>query len=241
MSEPDADHVRTCVPAWSTPCAPRARRSATSSPRSTRRTRDAPAPSAAGRQGYPTHLSAWRQRQVDRLVAAREGRDEPALAATETDEINADLPRRARGWPWDRVVADADATVEALIAEVEAAADDDLADATGRRIDHGQRVRSTRSTHLRAGRRASRGARPACWSWPPRSTAIVDRGGWPLARGRLRPLQPRLLPRPRAAASTRRDRSSARRSPEQEELRTFAPQDDDLVALRDEIPSLAEG
>ena len=29
--------------------------------------------------------------------------------------------------------------------------------------------------------------------------------------------------------------------PEQEELRTFAPGDDDLIALRDEIPTLVEG
>ncbi len=29
--------------------------------------------------------------------------------------------------------------------------------------------------------------------------------------------------------------------PAEEELRTFAPKDDDLIALRDEIPALAEG
>ena len=29
--------------------------------------------------------------------------------------------------------------------------------------------------------------------------------------------------------------------PGQEELRTFAPKDDDLIALRDEIPALAAG
>jgi len=29
--------------------------------------------------------------------------------------------------------------------------------------------------------------------------------------------------------------------PEQEELRSFAPEDDDLIALRDELPSLAAG
>jgi hypothetical protein len=29
--------------------------------------------------------------------------------------------------------------------------------------------------------------------------------------------------------------------PDSEELRTFAPSDDDLVALRDELPALGEG
>ena len=71
-------------------------------------------------------------------------------------------------------------------------------------------------------------------------TAIIDRGGWPS----------------RAAAYARYNlacfhalsgnldvaRALLRQAlPEQEELRGFAPTDDDLIALRDEIPALAAG
>ena len=71
-------------------------------------------------------------------------------------------------------------------------------------------------------------------------TAIIDRGGWPA----------------RAAAYARYNlacfhalsgnldvaRALLRQAlPEQEELRDYAPTDDDLIALRDEIPALAAG
>src|SRR5262245_30101105 len=64
------------------------------------------------------HLGAWRRRQVDRMAATREGREEPALAATETDEINAIFHAERARWSWDAVVADADATTADLIAEI---------------------------------------------------------------------------------------------------------------------------
>jgi hypothetical protein len=71
-------------------------------------------------------------------------------------------------------------------------------------------------------------------------TAIIDRGGWPA----------------RAAAYARYNlacfhalsgnldvaRSLLRQAlPDEEELRGYAPSDDDLIALRDELPSLAAG
>src|SRR5436190_3339465 len=67
------------------------------------------------------HLAAWRRRMVERMAATREGREEPALAATETDEVNAIFHAERAGWPWDQVVADADTTATDLIAEIEAA------------------------------------------------------------------------------------------------------------------------
>ena len=66
---------------------------------------------------------------------------------------------------------------------------------------------------------------------------MIDRGGWPARAAAVRPLQPRLLPR--AERRSRRRRALLRQAlPEQEELRDLAPNDDDLIALRDEIPTL---
>ena len=65
------------------------------------------------------HVSAWRQRQTDRLTALREGREAPELVADETDALNATIHAERVDWSWDAVVADADATAAALIGEVE--------------------------------------------------------------------------------------------------------------------------
>ena len=70
--------------------------------------------------------------------------------------------------------------------------------------------------------------------------AIVDRGGWPsraaaYARYNLACFH---------ALGGRLDvaRSLLRQAlPAQEELRAYAPNDDDLIALRDEIPALSAG
>ncbi len=184
------------------------------------------------------HLSAWRQRQVERLVALREGREEPALASTETDEINAIFHAERADWAWDRVVADAEATTEALIEAIEAASQATL---------HADRV---------VGSIMGNGPEHSLAHLPPvaarvglgstvldlaaTTEATVDRGGWP----------------PRSAAFARYNlacfhalggrldhaRSLLRQAlPEQEELRALAPGDDDLIAIRDEIPSLIGG
>ena len=71
-------------------------------------------------------------------------------------------------------------------------------------------------------------------------TAIIDRGGWPsravaYARYNLACFH---------ALSGNLDvaRSLLRQAlPEQEELQGYAPDDDDLIALRDEMPVLAAG
>ena len=84
------------------------------------------------------------------------------------------------------------------------------------------------------------GARTRVIDLATRVESIIDGGGWP----------------PRAAAFARynlacfhalngrldRARELLRQAlPDQEELRSFAPEDDDLAALRDELPSLATG
>ena len=184
------------------------------------------------------HLGAWRRRMVDRMAATREGRDEPALAATETDEVNAIFHAEREAWPWDQVVADADATTADLIAEIEAAPPDALADPQliGSIMGNGPEHTLAHLAPL-----ADRvGARTRVIDLAARMEGLIDASVWP----------------PRAAAFARynlacfhalngrldRARVLLRQAlPDQEELRSFAPEDDDLIALRDELPSLGAG
>jgi hypothetical protein len=201
--------------------------------------RDAPAPDGGwSPKDVQGHLAAWRQRQVDRLVAMREGREEPALASTETDEINAIFHAERAAWPWDRVFGDADATADALVAEVEAASAETLAvdRVVGSIMGNGPEHTLAHLTPIAA--RAGLGSRVL--DLAATVGALVDRGGWP----------------PRSAAFARYNlacfhalagRLDEARAlllvalPGQDELQGFAPEDDDLIALRDEIPTLIGG
>jgi hypothetical protein len=201
--------------------------------------RDAPA-AGGGWSAKDTlaHLSAWRQRQTNKLAARREGRDEPSLPATEIDEINAGFHAERAHWAWERVAADAEWTAEALVAEVAAASDETLAEpmvlgsilGDGPEHDLGHLAQMAATDALRA----------RVQDLAVTTRAIIDRGGWPS----------------RAAAYARYNlacfhaqnghldiaRSLLRQAlPEQEDLRALAPTDDDLIALRDEIPALAAG
>jgi hypothetical protein len=168
----------------------------------------------------------------------REGREEPALASTETDEVNAIFHAERVDWAWDRVVADADATAEALVAEVDAATAETLA------VDRvvgsimGNGPEHTLAHLAPVASRAGLGSRVLDLAGA--VGAIVDRGGWP----------------PRSAAYARYNlacfhalagrldeaRALLRQAlPGQDELQAFAPEDDDLIALRDEIPTLIGG
>jgi hypothetical protein len=184
------------------------------------------------------HLSAWRQRQADRLAARREGRADPPMPATEIDDINAIFHAERADWTWDRVAADAEATAERLVAEVTAAGDETLGDpkvvgsimADGAEHDLG---------HL-AGLAPTATLRERVLDLASTTRAVIDRGGWP----------------PRSAAYARYNlacfyvfsghldeaRSLLRQAlPEQGDLQALAPKDDDLLALRYEIPALAAG
>lgn len=184
------------------------------------------------------HLSAWRQRQADKLIARREGREEPPLPAAEIDDVNAVLHAERADWAWDRVAADAESTAHGLVAEVAAASDDTLADprmvgsilGDGPEHDLG---------HL-AGLAATAAAQARVIDLASTTRAIIARGGWPArtaayARYNLACFHA-LAGRLDVARSLLRDAL-----PGQEELRTLAPTDDDLIALRDEIPALAAG
>jgi hypothetical protein len=184
------------------------------------------------------HLAAWRRRQVERLMALRENREEPALASTETDEINAIFHAERAAWTWDEAAADADATMAALIAEVQAASADTLSveRVSGAVMGNGPEHALAHLPSIAA--RVGLDARVLDLATT--IETIVDRGGWPsrpaaFARYNLACFH---------ALGGRLDeaRSLLRLAlPEQEELRTLAPVDDDLIALRDEIPSLIDG
>lgn len=181
------------------------------------------------------HLTAWKARTGERLRALRVGLSEPI--EVETDEANAKFHAERSGWGWDQVLADADATTDELVAEIEAAADEtiSLPRISGTIMGNGS---EHTLTHL-APIAASAGLESRTLELADTITAIIDRG-WP----------------DRAAAYARYNlacfhalsgnldvaRSLLRMAlPEQDELRGHAAADDDLIALRDEIPTLAAG
>jgi hypothetical protein len=199
--------------------------------------RDAPAPDGGwSPKDVQAHLSAWRSRQVERLVARREGREAPTLEAAETDEINAIFHARRADWSWDEVVADADASADALIAEVDRAEASTITDdrVVGSILGNGPEHVLAHLPAIAA--RVGLDDRVAAVAET--VAATVERGGWP----------------PRSAAFARYNlacyhalagRVDAARDllraalPDQPELRELAPQDDDLIALRAELPDLA--
>jgi hypothetical protein len=199
--------------------------------------RDAPAPGGEwSAKDIQAHLAAWRQWQVDRMAAIRQGRPEPAQR-DETDAVNAVIHAERADWPWDRVLADAEATATDLVAEVEAATDETLvidrinATVLGNGPEHtlthltglADRVDlGTRITNLAAELEAT----VAQDDWPARHAAFsrYNLACYHALGGRLDEAR-RLL---RQAL------------PVDAELQTFALTDDDLIALRDDIPSLME-
>lgn len=200
--------------------------------------RDRPAADGAwSAKDVQAHLAAWRRRQVERLAAIREGRAESVIAG-ETDEVNAIIHAERADWLWDQVLADAEATSSGLIAEVEAASDATLA------MD---RISSTilgngpehTLAHLPA-LASGHGLDARVTDLAETIAGIIDRGAWPAraaayARYNLACVH---------ALGGRLDvaRGLLRQAlADQEELRAFAPEDDDLLALRDEIPALLHG
>ena len=153
----------------------------------------------------------------------------------ETDEVNAVIHAERADWTWARVLADAEAASTALLAEVEAASDETLATdrINGTIMGNGP---EHDLAHL-SGVAERAGLEARVEALADTVAGIVDRGGWPdraaaYARynlacfhalgGRLDAARPLL----RLALA------------EREDLRAFAPDDADLVALRDELPTL---
>ena len=199
-------------------------------------TRDAPGPDGGwSDKDHLAHLSAWRNRQATKMAAAREGRDDPGTPTEEIDSTNAIYHAERAGWTWDEVVADADATAHALIAEIGAATDEALADqkVLGPIMGDGPEHDLGHLGPIAAGV----GLTDLVRGLADRTQAMLDSGVWP----------------DRAAAYARYNlacfhalsgdldaaRALLRQAlPGQEELRTLAPSDDDLIALRQELGTL---
>ena len=184
------------------------------------------------------HLSAWRHRQATKMSAIRDGLPEPALPADDIDATNAIFHDERARWSWAQVDDDADASLEALVSALEAADDDALLDqkiigsvmGDGPEHDLG---------HLRPMAEMV-GMSDRVRDLADRTQAMLDAGVWPdraaaFARYNLACFAA-------LAGDLDRARGLLRLAlPGQDELLEFAPKDDDLIALRDEIPALAVG
>jgi hypothetical protein len=68
---------------------------------------------------HQAHLTAWKARQVRRFAAARQGVEIPAVEeGGETDELNAELQASRAAWDWNAVVAEADQVSQQLETEI---------------------------------------------------------------------------------------------------------------------------
>lgn len=181
------------------------------------------------------HLAAWRRRQADRLTARREGRPFPEGSADEIDSLNAGFHAERADWSWERVVDDAEATTEALVGAVTAADAATLADprAVGSILGNGP---EHSLEHL--------GAIAARTGAEERITTLADELEALVADADL-PVSPAAFARYNLAClhakAGRLDRARALLRlalPAEAELRAHAPTDDDLLALRDELPAL---
>ncbi len=181
------------------------------------------------------HLAAWRQVQSSRLAAWRDGREPVDPPGRETDEVNAEFHAERADWPWDQVVADADATAASLIADVASAGRATLADervsgsimgnGPEHTIGHLAPVAERAGVPERIVELATRVEQLVAGDWwPSRPTAFAryNLACYHALAGRLDHARALL----RLAL------------PAEEELRVLAPTDDDLIALRDEIPAL---
>lgn len=69
---------------------------------------------------HQAHLTAWKGIQAERIRAISRG-EVPPSSGRETDEINAELQATRADWSWPQIDAEADAVSERLQAEIKAA------------------------------------------------------------------------------------------------------------------------
>ena len=199
--------------------------------------RDAPGPDGGwSPKDSLAHLSAWRRRQAAKMAALRAGLPEPQLPSEDLDTTNAVFHAERAQWSWDQVDADADASADELIAEVEAAGDDVLEDqkVVGPIMGDGPEHDLAHLGPIAA----TLGLDGKVLALAELTRSLIDRADWPdrsaaYARYNLACYH---------ALGGRLDEARAllrQALPAQEDLRSFAPTDDDLIALRDELPSLA--
>jgi hypothetical protein len=186
---------------------------------------------------HQAHLGAWRRRQVEKMTSLRTGAPDPGLPAPDVDSSNVIFHAERSDWSWEQVYADAEVTSDLLASEVAAAGDSGLVDSDllltvmgngpGHDLEHLMVVPGAVGVEGRVLALAEA------------LDALIETGGWPsrpaaYARYNLACFH---------ALGGRLDaaRGLLRRAlPEQEELRELAAKDDDLLALRDELPNLLD-
>jgi hypothetical protein len=201
--------------------------------------RDAPGPDGGwSPKDNLAHLSAWRRRQATKMAALAAGEPEPALPAEGLDATNAIFHAERADWSWDEVDQDADATAVAFIAQIEATGDDALVDqkVLGPIMGDGP---EHDLAHL-AALAATVGKSDLIRDLADRTQAMLDTGVWPERAAAY--ARYNLACYSALAGDLDRARGLLRLAlPGQDELLELAPKDDDLIALRDEIPALSVG
>ncbi|MFL5689776.1 MAG: DinB family protein [Chloroflexota bacterium] len=202
-------------------------------------TRDTPGPDGGwSPKDNLAHLSAWRHRQATKMAAIHDGLPAPTLPAEDIDATNAVFHAERASWSWDEVDRDADATLEAFVAQIAAVSDEVLLDEKVLAPIMGDGPEHDLA-HLGAIAKTV-GMSDRVRALADRTQAMLDDGVWP----------------DRAAAVARynlachaaldgdldRARGLLRLAlPGHDDLIELAPKDSDLIALRDEIPALAVG
>jgi hypothetical protein len=200
-------------------------------------TRDVPGPDGGwSAKDNLAHLAAWRGRQASVMAALRDGRPEPELPSADIDGTNAIFHAERADWTWGRVEVDADASADALMAEIAAASDEALAEprVVGSIMGDGPEHDLGHLGPIAAGV----GLEDRVLALADLTQALIDGGAWPdrsaaYARYNLACYH---------ALGGRLDAARAllrQALPAEKALRTLAPGDDDLIALRTELTSLA--
>jgi hypothetical protein len=189
---------------------------------------------------HQAHLTAWKGIQAERIGATSRG-EVPPFIGRETDEVNAELQATRADWSWPQIAAEADDVSERLESEMRAAGSA-LLIASGGLIGgifgNGASHAMTHFGWLVDAQIGVDEARVATFVHDQERLINVEAlpdsdrgiGVYNLAcahavAGRLERARPLL----RVAFRLRPD------------LAEFATQDPDLVGLRDELPTLAEG
>jgi tetratricopeptide (TPR) repeat protein len=188
---------------------------------------------------FQAHLTAWKARQANRLNAARQGREPDPGPPGETDEINAAFRAARADWSWDAIVQEADEVSERLVREVSDSHPDAIA-------DFSQLLATT------FGNGPFHALPHFAWlqdAGVPLDTARVERFAADLEDG-LRAMELPDLDRGTALYNLACYHALAGRLEEarsllrvafakRPDLGEFSLEDDDLKALRDELPELA--
>jgi hypothetical protein len=187
------------------------------------------------------HIAAWRAIEARRLEATARGEAFPAddPAPNEPiDDANAHLHTRRQGWTWEAVDREADASVEALVGAIGLSSHDVLCECDGTVAGIGANGANHALAHLSDVALLGGGQQ--------RFDTFVHEVEAILARRHLRPRDSGVMLYNIACHHTlsgeldearRLLRLALRLHPE---LIASARDDDDLAALRDEIPALAE-